>query len=98
MRPVRLADAALDDIETQVPTDRVHDFRQFDLRPAMETLAADSPSAADICVPHGPGWRASLNGRSVGGFHLFVASDEVDPRPGALVIYAIDVWLDEFPA
>lgn len=36
-------------------------------------------------------------GAEVDAFHLFVSADELDPRPDALVVYAVDIWPDGFP-
>lgn len=97
MRPIRLAEAAVVDIESQIPADLLEDFRNLDLRPTLETLSADTASWTDFSIPHGPGWRVSLEGISIAGFHLFITDDVVDPRPNALVVYAIDLWRDDFP-
>ena len=97
MRPVRLGDSAVDDIEAQVPVDRLDDFRRYDLRPVLEALSADGAIWDEVGVPHGPGRRITLAGRAVAGFHLFITEDPTDPRPGALVVFGIDVWLDDFP-
>ena len=44
-------------------------------------------------------YRTVLAGGSpwVAGFHLFITGDPADPQPGALVVFGIDVWLDDFP-
>ena len=97
MRAVRLGDPALDDIEAQVSPDRLEDFRRIDLGPALEALAIDDGVWERVGMPHGPGRRFTLAGQTVAGFHLFVTEDPLDPRPGALVVFAIDVWLDDFP-
>lgn len=97
MRPVRLGDSAVDDIEAQVPVDRLGEFRRHDLRPVLEALSADDAIWEKVGVPHGPGRRITLGGRTVAGFHLFITEDPADPRPGALVVFGIDVWLDDFP-
>lgn len=39
----------------------------------------------------------TVQGITVGAFHVFVADDELDPRPHALVVYAVDIWPDGFP-
>ena len=97
MRPIRLAEAALVDIESQVPADRLEDFRSLDLRPTVEALSSDTSTWTNFAIPHGPGWRLSLEGISIAGFHLFLTEDLVDPLPDALVVYAIDIWLGDFP-
>jgi limonene-1,2-epoxide hydrolase len=97
VRPVRLGASALDDIEAQVPTDRLDGFRQHDLRPLLEALSKDEAIWDEVGVPHGPGRRITLVGQTVAGFHLFIIEDLADPRPGALVVFAAYVWLDDFP-
>lgn len=39
----------------------------------------------------------TVEGITVGAFHLFVAAHELEPRPDALVVYAVDIWPDGFP-
>ena len=39
----------------------------------------------------------TVEGITVEPFHLFVTADEVDPRPDALVVYAVDIWPEGFP-
>ncbi len=97
MIPIRLAEAAVVDIESQIPADRLENFRDFDLRPTLEALSSDTSTWTNFAIPHGPGWRVSLEGISIAGFHLFITNDLVDPRPNALVVYAIDLWQDNFP-
>ena len=97
MRPVRLGDSALDDIEAQIPAERIADFRRHDLRPVLDALSEDDAIWDEVGVPHGPGCRITLAGQTVAGFHLFVTEDPSDPRPGALVVFGVDVWLDDFP-
>lgn len=97
MRAVRLGDSALDDIEAQVPADRLDDFRRHDLRRVLDALSEDDTIWEEVGVPHGPGRRITLAGQTVAGLHLFVTEDAADPRPGALVVFGIDVWLDDFP-
>ncbi len=97
MRPIRLGDPAVDDIEAQVPPDLLGDFRRHDLRPVLEALSEDEAIWDQVGVDHGPGKRFTIEGRTVAGFHLFITEDPVDPRSGALVVYGIDIWLDDFP-
>ncbi len=97
MRPVRLGGSALHDIEAQLPSARIDEFRRHDLRPVLDALSDDDAIWDEIGVPHGPGRRITLGGQAVAGFHLFVTEDPSDPRPGALVVFGIDVWLDDFP-
>ncbi len=68
----------------------------MDLAPALKLLSAPGVWEA-TARPHGPGRRLTVEGVTVAGFHLFVVPDDVDPRDGALVVFAIDIWLDEFP-
>jgi len=91
VRPVRLGGSALDDIESQVPPERVDDFRRHDLRPVLEALSEDDAVWDEVAIPHGPGRRLTLAGRTVAGFHVFVIEDVADPRPGALVVFGLDV-------
>ncbi|MEM9033828.1 MAG: hypothetical protein AAGA99_25515 [Actinomycetota bacterium] len=63
----------------------------------LETLGEDPATWDEVSVPHGPGRRLTVHGRSVAGFHLFGVDDIGDPRDGAIVIYLIDIWTDEFP-
>ena len=70
MRPVRLGDAALNDIAAQVPPERVEGFRQYDLRPLLDALSEDESIWDEVGVPHGPGRRITLGGQTVAGFHL----------------------------
>lgn len=38
-----------------------------------------------------------IEGVAVAGFHLFALPDDLDPRDGALVVFAVDIWSNEFP-
>lgn len=51
----------------------------------------------DLPAADGPGRRLTLYGLNVGGYHLFVDLDSVDPRPHALVVYHVDIWPEGFP-
>lgn len=97
MRPVRLADSAHDDVERQLTPELAARFRSDDLRHVLDALA--EPEAWDeFSARHGPGRRITVEGaRTVAGFHMFATEDPLDPREGAIVIYLIDIWLDEFP-
>ena len=97
MRAVRLADSALDDIDRQLSAERAAEFKRVDLRPVLEALSEQPATWDDVSVPHGPARRLTIHGRSVAGFHLFGVDDTADPRDGAIVIYLIDIWTDEFP-
>lgn len=67
------------------------------MRPVLETLSEQSGTWEAVSVPHGPARRLTIHGRTVAGFHLFGVDDTEDPRDGAIVIYCIDIWADEFP-
>ena len=94
MRPIRIADSAVDDLERQVLAELLEAFQRHDLAAALEELAkADSRQL----IGHGPGWRLTISGGIVAGFHVFVAQDLLGTKPDALVVYAVDVWLEDFP-
>ena len=97
MRAVRLADSALDDIDQQLSPERAVEFKRLDLRPVLQTLSEQPDTWEAVSVPHGPARRLTIYGRTVAGFHLFGVDDTEDPREGAIVIYYIDIWVDEFP-
>lgn len=97
MRAVRLAESALDDIDRQLSPGQAVEFKRVDLRPVLETLGEQPGAWEAVSVPHGPARRLTIHGRTVAGFHLFGVEDTEDPREGAIVIYYIDIWVDEFP-
>jgi hypothetical protein len=97
VRAVRLADSALDDIDRQLSPERAVEFTRVDLRPVLESLSEQPGLWEDVSVPHGPARRLTIHGRTVAGFHLFGVDDTEDPRDEAIVIYYIDIWIDEFP-
>lgn len=97
MRAVRLADSALDDIDRQLSPERAVEFKRVDLRPVLETLSEQPGTWEEVSVPHGAARRLTIYGRTVAGFHLFGVDDTEDPREGAIVIYYVDIWVDEFP-
>ncbi|MCP3992909.1 MAG: hypothetical protein GY724_27855 [Actinomycetia bacterium] len=97
MRAVRLAESALDDIDRQLSPERVVEFKQVDLLPVLEALSEQPGTWEAVSVPHGPARRLTIRGRTVAGFHLFGIDDTEDPREGAIVIYYIDIWVNEFP-
>lgn len=97
MRPVRLADSALDDIDRQLAPERAAEFKCIDLRPVLEALGEQPEMWELVSVPHGPARRLTIDGRTVAGFHLFGVDDTEDPRERAIVIYFIDIWINEFP-
>lgn len=94
MRPIRIADSAVDDLERQVPAGLLAAFHRHDLAAALDHLATAESSQL---IAHGPGWRLTISGGTVAGFHVFVTQDLVDTRPDALVVYAVDIWLEDFP-
>ncbi|MEM9134942.1 MAG: hypothetical protein AAF962_21740 [Actinomycetota bacterium] len=96
MRPVRLADGALDDVEFQLSADAVGPFLRHDLAPALDLLGAEGVWEYQA-VENGPGRRLTIEGTTVAGFHLFALADDLDPREGALVVFAVDIWSREFP-
>lgn len=96
MRPVRLAESAAADVEAHLMPDRVELFHQFDLGPALDLLASEGVWESEA-KPHGPGRRLTIEGVTVAGFHLFALPDDLDPREGALVVFAVDIWSDAFP-
>ena len=97
MRAIRLADSAQDDIDRQLSTDRAKAFRRHDLRQVLEALASNPDIWDESTSPHGAGRRMTLYGRTVAGFHLFGVPDTEDPRHDAIVIYFIDIWVDQLP-
>lgn len=93
--PVRLGGTIEDDINRQLDSDRAPLFWHHDLAAALSLLSR--PNVWDSLPEHGGGRRLTLEGITVGAFHLFITADELDPRPDALVVYAIDIWPDGFP-
>ena len=93
-RPVRVATAVEEDIDRQLERGRVDEFWSRDLMAAIEML--EDGSLWDGLPTHGAGRRLTVEGLSVGAFHLFVAADDLDARPDALVIYAVDIWPNGF--
>ena len=94
-RPVRVAATVNDDVATQLDSLRSAEFWRRDLPAAVELLTIDD--TWESLPVHGGGKRMTLEGLSVGAFHVFAALDELDARPGALVIYTVDIWPDGFP-
>ena len=54
MRSVRLGASALDDIEAQVPTDRLDEFRCHELRTVLKALSKDEAIWDEVAVSQGP--------------------------------------------
>jgi hypothetical protein len=97
VRAVRLADSVFGDIHRQLPPDRVEDFLRLDLKPVLDSLGEQAEIWDEVAEEHGPARRLTIYGRTVAGFHLFGVEDADDPRDGAIVIYLIDIWPEEFP-
>lgn len=97
MRPVRLADSAHEDIERQLVPEHAAQFKRVDLRPVLDALGEQETLWEEVSAAHGPARRLTVLGRTVAGFHLFGVEDVDDPRDDALVIYLVDIWVDEFP-
>ena len=94
-RPVRLGATIDDDVTAQLNADEAELFWRHDLAAALVLLSRDG--VWESLPEHGGGRRLTVEGITVGAFHLFVASDELDPRPEAVVVYAVDIWPDGFP-
>jgi hypothetical protein len=94
-RPVRVAATVDDDIADQLDADQPALFWRHDLASAPDLVARDG--VWELLPDHGGGRRLTVEGITVGPFHLFVIADELDPRPDALVVYAVDIWPDGFP-
>lgn len=88
-RPVRVAEAALEDIARQLDEVGALRFARGDLLDALDRLA----SSWDWLPEFGPGRRLTVDGVSVAGFHLFADLDD----EGTIVVYAIDIWPDRWP-
>ncbi len=95
-RPVRASSSLDAEVGTQLEPERSQLFWRHDLSAALALLARDG--VWETLPEHGVGRRLSVEGVTVGAFHLFVAPDGLDPRPDALVVYAVDIWPDGFPA
>ena len=94
-RPVRVGAPVDDDISAQLDADRAELFWRRDLAAALVLLSRDG--VWESLPEHGGGRRLTVEGLTVGAFHLFVAADELDPRPDAIVVYAVDIWPGGFP-
>ena len=94
-RPVRIGEGVDTDIGNQLDGAPARDFRRYDLAAASALLARDG--VWEALPSHGGGRRLTVEGITVGAFHLFVAADPFGPER-ALVVYAIDIWPDGFPA
>jgi hypothetical protein len=85
-----VADAALADIARQLDEVTALRFARADLLQALDRLA----DRWDWLPEFGPGRRLTLDGVTVAGFHLFADLDDA----GTIVVYAIDIWPDRWPA
>ena|GEM_PF-5607397 len=94
-RPVRVGASLEEDVAGQLGATGAELFWRHDLASALALLSRDD--VWDSLPSHGGGRRLTVEGITVGAFHLFVAADELDPRPDALVVYAVDIWPDGFP-
>ena len=94
-RPIRVSSTVEEDIVGQLEADRADLFWRHDLASALALLARDG--VWESLPEHGGGRRLTVQGLTVGAFHLFVTGDELDPRPDALVVYAVDIWPEGFP-
>jgi hypothetical protein len=94
-RPVRVGATVDDDVAAQLDAGGAEHFWRHDLASALALLSRDG--VWESLPEHGGGRRLSVEGITVGAFHLFVSTDELDPRPDALVVYAVDIWPDGFP-
>jgi hypothetical protein len=97
VRAVRLTGSAFDDIRRQLPPDQAEEFIRRDLRAVLDTLGEQVEAWDEATEQHGPARRLTVYGRTVAGFHLFGIEDPNDPRDGAIMIYLVDIWPDEFP-
>ena len=93
-RPVRVASGVDEDIAAQVDGQAVERFWNLDMTEAVKLLTVDG--VLESLPEHGGGRRLTVEGLSVGAFHAFVATDELDARPNALVVYAVDIWPEGF--
>ena len=92
---MRVASEVEADISSQLDGSRIEPFWSRDLIAAIELLARER--TWETLPMHGGGRRLTVEGLTVGAFHVFVTVDELDARPDALVVYAIDIWPDGFP-
>lgn len=94
-RSVRVGSAVEEDISEQLDAKAASLFWRHDLAAALTLVAREG--TWESLPEHGGGRRLTVEGLTVGAMHLFVAEDELDPRPDALVVYAVDIWPDGFP-
>lgn len=95
-RPVRVGAPVSDDVRQQLDPDEALRFWRVDLAAALELLTGDDVWAT---LPrHRGGRRLTVERITVGALHLFVALASLDPRPGALVVHAADIWPTGFAA
>ena len=94
-RPVRVGATVGEDVAAQLGAVEAGLFWSHDLASALVLVSRDE--IWDLLPEHGGGRRLTVEGITVGAFHLFVTADELDPRPDAAVVYAVDIWPDGFP-
>ncbi len=94
-RSVRVGSAVEDDIARQLGAEAAGLFWRHDLAAALTLLTREG--TWESLPEHGGGRRLTVEGLTIGAFHLFATEDELDPRPDALVVYALDIWPDGFP-
>jgi len=82
-------------VQAQLDAHRAERFWRHDLAAALVMLSRDG--LWESLPAHGGGRRLTVAGITVDAFHLFVSADDLDPRPDALVVYAVDIWPDGFP-
>ena len=96
IHPVRVGVTVEEDIAAQLGADDAELFWRHDLAAALVLLSRGE--VWESLPEHGGGRRLTVEGITVGAFHLFAAVDELDPRPDAIVVYAVDIWPDGFSA
>lgn len=94
-RPVRASVTLEHDVAIQLPAEAAEAFWHHDLAAALILLSREG--VWESLPEHGGGRRLTVEGITVGAFHAFVTLDELDPRPDALLVYAVDIWADGFP-
>ena len=94
-RTVRVGATVHDDVAAHLDADQARLFWRHDLASALALLSR--VGVWESLPQHGGGRRLTVEGITVGAFHLFVTADELDARSDALVVYAVDIWPDGFP-
>lgn len=97
MIPIRVSDTAIEDLAHDLDPDRAEAFIRHDLTPALRKLTEiDDPGT--VAEPHGPGWRYTDDGITVAGYHLWLTPDPLAAEPGALLLYRISIWPEQWPS